>query len=290
MIRAGLLALWLLVGGVQMAGAMETVQQRIDSLLPASQLYLPEGKGPFPVVIQLHGCGGPKKLQAAWAPVAREAGWAVIVVDSYAYRRISTLEAYMTVCIGVRLWGRERAGDLFAMMEWARHQGWADPNRIAVAGWSHGGWTAMDAMALKPGDEAARETHLAGLPAEPLSGLVGVFLLYPYSGLGSLSAERGMRADVPVDAIVGTRDSVVGGRSNGKRIAGIAKPGSPVNVTVFETATHAFDETDNHDIRMHYDPGLTERARQMYRDFLKAAATRPSPFLTPARYAQAPQP
>ena len=37
---------------------------------------------PFPVVIQLHGCGGPKKLQAAWAPVAREAGWAVIVVDS----------------------------------------------------------------------------------------------------------------------------------------------------------------------------------------------------------------
>jgi dienelactone hydrolase len=278
MIRAGLLALWFLVGEVQMAGAQETVQQRIDSLLPASQLYLPDGAGPFPVVIQLHGCGGPKKLQAAWAPVAREAGWAVIVVDSYAYRKISTVEAYLTVCLGLRLWGRERAGDLFAMMEWARRQGWADPTRIAVAGWSHGGWTAMDAMALKPGEESARETHLADIPVEPLSGLVGAFLFYPYSGLGSLSVERGMRADVSVEAIVGARDSVVGGRSNGRRLAQVAKPGSPVNVTVFETATHAFDEAENHDIRMSYDPVLTERARQMYRDFLKAAATRRSPL------------
>lgn len=273
-----------------MASEQETVQQRIDSLLPSAQLYLPEGEGPFPVVIQLHGCGGTKKLQAAWAPVARDVGWAAIVVDSFAFRKISTTEAYLTVCLGLRLWGRERAGDLFAMMEWARHQGWADPNRLAVAGWSHGGWTAMDAMALKPGEEAARETHLAGLPAEPLSGLVGAFLLYPYSGIGSLSAERGMRADVPVEVIVGARDSVVGGRGNGRRLTGVAKPGSPVNVTVFETATHAFDEADNRDIRLHHDSVLTERARQMYRDFLKAAATRRSPFLEPAKPAPAPPP
>jgi dienelactone hydrolase len=275
MIRAILIVPVMIVGGEQVADAHETVQQRIDSLLPASQLYLPQGEGPFPVVIQLHGCGGPKKLQAAWAPVAREAGWAVLVVDSYAHRKISTVEAYLTVCLGLRLWGRERAGDLFAMMEWARGQAWADPKRIALAGWSHGGWTAMDAMALGPGDEAMRVTRLANLPAEPLAGLVGAFLIYPYSGVGSLSAERGMRADVPVEAIVGTRDSVVGGRSNGRRLANVSKPGSPVNVTVFDTATHAFDEADNKDIRMRYDSALTEQARRMYRDFLEAAARRP---------------
>jgi dienelactone hydrolase len=80
-----------------MASARETVQQRIDSLLHASHLCLPDGEGPFPVVIQLDGCGGPKQLQAAWAPVARHAGWAVVVVDSDASRRISTIEAYLTV-------------------------------------------------------------------------------------------------------------------------------------------------------------------------------------------------
>jgi dienelactone hydrolase len=46
-------------------------------------------------------------------------------------------------------------------------------------------------------------------------------------------------------------------------------------VTVFDTATHAFDEAGNKDIRMRYDPALTEQARRMYRDFLEAAARRP---------------
>jgi dienelactone hydrolase len=135
--------------------------------------------------------------------------------------------------MGLRLWGRERAGDLFATMEWVRGQGWAHPRRIAIAGWSHGGWTAMDAMALRPGVEAMRETHLADLPSEPLAALVGDFLVYPYSGVGSLSAGRGLRADVPVRAIVGTRDTVVGGRSTARRLAKVSKPGSPLCVTAF---------------------------------------------------------
>lgn len=281
-LRSVFLAL-LLVIGAPMASSQETLQQRIDALLPGSQLLLPEGQGPFPVVIQLHGCGGVKKLQAEWAPVAREAGWAVLIVDSYAYRRISTLEAYMTVCMGLRLWGRERAGDLYAMMAWVRSQGWADPSRIAVAGWSHGGWTAMDAMALHPGAEAARETRLSDLPAEPLAGLVGAFLIYPYAGIGSLSRERGMRADVPVSAIVGTNDLVVGGRPLARTLVRVSKPGDPIDITVFETATHAFDEPGNRDPRMRYDAVLTERARGMYRDWLKAAAARRSTIgATPA--------
>src|SRR5262245_26826165 len=107
------------------ASARETLQQRIDLLLPGADLLMPEGKGPFPVVIQLHGCGGKGDFQFGWAEVAREAGWAVIVVDSYKHRNISRLQAYATVCTGMHLWGRELAGDLYAMMEWTRHQSWA---------------------------------------------------------------------------------------------------------------------------------------------------------------------
>ena len=93
------------------AFARETVQQRIDALLVGSELYMPEGEGPFPVVLQFHGCGGMKNLQARWADTARAAGWAVLVVDSYGHRRIDRFEAYATVCTGLQLWGRERAGD-----------------------------------------------------------------------------------------------------------------------------------------------------------------------------------
>src|SRR5882672_5137603 len=148
----------------QGASARETIHKRIDALMQASDVYRPGGEGPFPVVIQLHGCGGKKNLQERWAAVATKAGWAVLVVDSYSHRRISTLEAYATVCTGLQLWGRERAGDFYAAMEWVRGQGWADASRIAVAGWSHGGWTALDGMCLTPGAEMASATRLDGLP------------------------------------------------------------------------------------------------------------------------------
>src|SRR5690606_33200046 len=123
----------------------------------------PQGEGPFPVVLQFHGCGGKKNLQERWAAVARAAGWAAVVVDSYGPRRISRLEAYATVCTGLQLWGRERAGDLFAMMEWARRQPWIDPKRIVLAGWSHGGWTTLDAMSMTPGRQIVKATRILDL-------------------------------------------------------------------------------------------------------------------------------
>jgi dienelactone hydrolase len=275
-VRVLLLAVLVLTGGVGVASARETVEQRIEELLPGTTLLLPEGQGPFPVVIQMHGCGGVKKLQAQWAPVAQSAGWAVLVVDSYAHRNISTLEAYSTVCLGLRLWGRERAGDLYSMMEWIRHQPWADPQRIAVAGWSHGGWTALDAMALQPGEEAARETKLDGLPAEPLEGLVGVFMLYPYAGPGCIARTRGLRVDPPIQALVGASDVIVGGRGLGRALERLPTSGQPIHVTVLEGATHAFDEQETRDLRTHYDATLTSQAHAMYTSFLREAATRRS--------------
>jgi dienelactone hydrolase len=258
------------------AFARESLQQRIDALLPGSDLILPDGEGPFPVVVQLHGCGGKKKLQARWAKVAREAGWAVLVVDSYAHRNISTLQAYATVCTGLRLWGRERAGDLFAAMEWVRQQAWADPGRIAVAGWSHGGWTALDAMALKPGADAESSTRLTGLPEEPLKGLAGAFVVYPFTGPGSIAPSRGVRPDVPIKALVGTHDTVVGNKSVARALQRMATPRLPVDITMLEGATHAFDEEEAQDLRVRYDPELTEKAHGIYRDWLRALASAPA--------------
>jgi dienelactone hydrolase len=254
------------------ASTKETVQQRIDALMITSTLVMPEGVGPFPVVIQMHGCGGRKPFQDDWARVAKDAGWAVLVVDSYAHRKISSLEAYATVCTGLQLWGRERAGDMYAMMEWLRDQTWADSARIAVAGWSHGGWTALDGMALTPGTEAASATRLTDLAQEPLTGLVGAFVVYPFAGPGALAPARGLRVDAPVCALVGANDVIVGGRGLAGTLKRMSTKGAPVEVVMLEGATHAFDEPSARDLRVRYDPELTARAHGYYSDFLKAAA------------------
>lgn len=246
----------------------ETVQQRIDALLVGSELYKPEGEGPFPVVLQFHGCGGKKNLQARWAATATAAGWAVLVVDSYGHRRIDRFEAYATVCTGLQLWGRERAGDLYATLEWVRAQPWADSTRIAVAGWSHGAWTVLDALALQPGAEAEKVTRLAGLRDEPLDGVVGAFILYPWQGFGALAPSRGLRFDIPIQCIVGSADTVVGGKGVARTLTAMKTPRAPINVELFEGATHAFDEIEAQDWRVKYSPELTERAHGMYTQFL----------------------
>lgn len=255
------------------ASARESLEQRIAALQAGADLILPEGEGPFPVVIQLHGCGGKKKLQGRWAKVAKAAGWAVLVVDSYAHRNISTLQAYTTVCTGLRLWGRERAGDLFAAMEWVRRQSWADGDRIAIAGWSHGGWTVLDGMALRPGADAENATRLTGLPDEPLKGLAGAFVIYPFTGPGSIAPSRGVRPDVPIKALVGTHDTVVGSKSVARALQRMATPRLPVDVVMLEGATHAFDEEEAQDLRVSYDPHLTQFAQSLYTGFLRTLAT-----------------
>ncbi len=261
------LACALLLGAPAMA--RETLDERIAALMPHADIVKPEGPGPFPVVVQMHGCGGKKPFQATWAEQARAAGWAAIVLDSYGHRGISRLGAYATVCTGTRLWGRERAGDLYAALEWARRQPWADGRRMVAAGWSHGGWAVLDALALKPGAEMADATKLEGLPDEPLAGVTGAFLVYPYCGYGCIARRRGLRFDAQPLALLGSKDLIVG--TDGLRATLTALPApTPLRIEWLDGATHAFDEPEARDIRVRHDPVITARAHASYRGYLQA--------------------
>ena len=63
-----------------------------------------------------------------------------------------------------------------------------DPARLVLAGWSHGAWAIMD-LATMP-LERPGEAGLADPSPEPLAGLQGLFLGYPYGGVTALSRTR----------------------------------------------------------------------------------------------------
>lgn len=254
---------------------MTPFETRIREIGAHAKLVRPEGPGPFPVVVQLHGCGGQGQNQLRWAEEAARVGWAAVALDSYGFRGIARPEAVATICTGLRFWGRERAGDLYAGLEWVRRQPWADASRLVAAGWSHGGWTVVEAMALRP-EQRARTTKLEGLPEAPLAGLAGAFLVYPYLGVAALAPRQGLRHRAPIQAIVGGRDVTVGSSVPLRALNALRAKGAEVEVELFETATHDFDEPCvEGGLRApgsRYDHAAALRAQHLYRDFLKRIA------------------
>jgi dienelactone hydrolase len=99
----------------------------------------PPGKGPFPAVIVLHGCGGRGPSQLVWARRLNDWGYAALIPDSMTPRDIKrvcepALQALVTP--------RDRVGDIGSAVAWLRTRRDIDPDRIAVLGLSHGGAAA----------------------------------------------------------------------------------------------------------------------------------------------------
>jgi dienelactone hydrolase len=244
---------------------MNALAAHAARLAPHLTVVKPVRAGRLPVVLQFHGCGGlTPNQQRRYAEAASAAGVAAVIVDSMTPRGIARLEARMTVCTGLRLRGAERAVDVVAMLHWLTGQPWADTSRVAAAGWSHGAWAIMEALA---------EPRPAPLP------IAAAILVYPYCGPPSRTLSRGWGVSRPaVHAVIGGADQVVGRRLPERALRRLAADGLAVRTLFLPDATHAFDEDDYKDPRTRYRPDLEEQARGFYVEALAemAAAAAPS--------------
>ena len=226
----------------------------IDRLVPHLNVVKPAGPGPFPVVVQMHGCGGVQPMQTRYAEAASEAGVAAVIVDSLAPRDIGRREAQLTVCTGLRLRGAERAMDLLAILQWLEGEPWADTTRLGAAGWSHGAWAIMDALAA-PG--ASIDARLAALKL--------AVLFYPYAGPPTRTHRHGWGANRPkVFACLGGRDAVVGNAAPRRALNRLEADGLDVRILDLPEATHCFDDEHASDPRTRYRPDLAAQARGFY--------------------------
>lgn len=235
-----------------------------------SKVFKPSGPGPFPVALILHGCGGKTPFLEDYAQVAVQAGYAAVVVDSLKPRGMSTLDAKLFVCTGAAVQGLKRSGDIFAMLTWLESQPWADPERVFLAGWSHGGWSIMDGYAI--GANAARATGVIDAdPAKLRARVKGALLVYPYAAYPSLTSGRGWgEQGPPVWSVVGGKDQVVGWKHPQKALDRLKRDGLSVDTVFYPDATHAFDDDHANDPRAKYRPDLFAQTRDY---FGKALAT-----------------
>ncbi len=145
---AVVLTLWCVVRAL-MADAWATPLERVEFEGAAQRLisgglirgdriqgYLakPEGAGPFPAVIGLHGCGGmPDTTKRKLVDELVGWGYVVLLVDSFATRGIEH------ACTGgySDIAGMRRS-DAYGALAFLARQTFVDPQRVAAVGFSQG--------------------------------------------------------------------------------------------------------------------------------------------------------
>ncbi|WP_300530173.1 dienelactone hydrolase family protein [Maricaulis sp.] len=236
-----------------------SLDAQVALIEPSTRVYLPENTTePVPALIMFHGCGGLRQLQDDYAAVALEAGYAVLNVGSNEARGIGRLGAMTQVCTAQRLWGQERAADVRAAIALAAQYPGIDSDRLALIGWSHGGWTILDALSFSAENRAA--PALTGT-APGLPGVRLAIAFYPYCGVLSRHDSKGLPDTIPVHAILSGSDQVVPTQACVDVLDRARSAGQPVDYEVWDGLSHAFDEPNPpNDPRIRYDAEAAARA------------------------------
>src|SRR5882724_11116880 len=168
----------------------------------SGQLALPDGPGPFPAMILMHGCAGVGRADRGWAGALVSWGYAAFVVDSFTGRGLRE------VCTQSRaLVGTQRVPDAYGALAILGRHPRIDATRIGLMGFSHGGGTTLGAATRWSRLDARGPLREAGrLAAGGRSGRGhhgvswGPSRLRPRGPRGHASAERGQWLRVPLAA------------------------------------------------------------------------------------------
>ena len=196
-----------------------------------AQLYKPDGDGPFPVVIALHGCGGlgshsepvlPRYRD--WAEQLLKEGKAVLLPDSYGSRELGPqCRARAERRLSAR---RERVADIMAAREWLLQQPWVARDRISLLGWAHGASAVL--WAVRP--------QLPSRNVEP--DFRSAIAFYPDC---RISSGLGWSARVPTLLLIGAKDDVSSPTACRQVVDEARGRSALARIVVYPGAYHDFD-------------------------------------------------
>ena len=192
-------------------------------------LMKPDGDGPFPAVVALHGCSGLFKegalvaREAAWGQFLTSHGYVVLFPDSFGPRDVAT------DCEGrVRAWA-ERSYDAYGALRYLQNQPFVIGERIGMIGWSHGGGTVIFAIAPS---SVARPNDL------PKGDFRAAVAFYP-AWCWRLSTD--WRPDIPFLLEIGAQDDSIQPAPCIERVESAKAAGAPTQTKVYDGAVHDFD-------------------------------------------------
>lgn len=228
-----------------------TVTSADGTPVPA-YLTLPVGKDArsLPAVVLPHG--GPSSRDEwgfDWlAQFLAARGYAVLQPN---YRGSAGFGEAWLLDNGFKSW-RTSIGDISASAKWLASQGIADPDRIAIVGWSYGGYAALQTAALEPGlfkavAAIAPVTDLAMLKDEA-RGYTNEKIVAAFIGAGPHVTEgsplrHAARIKAPVLLVHGDMDQNVGVQQSARMESALRSAGTPVQFLRYKSLDHQLDDT-----------------------------------------------
>lgn len=248
-----------LVGPLQIRLARERGETlaRPPAEIISGYLTRPEGAGPFPAIVQLHGCAGlPKALREGtaehfWAQRLAAWGYVVLVVDSFTTRGIEQ------TCTATGP-AASRIGDAYGALAFLAAQPFVDSKRIALLGFSQGAIAALSLVRARDFDLFENEA------AHRFKAAVAFYPSCPDDGTMT----------VPTLILIGELDDWTPAAGCTRMMTSRTGAGSPVRLMVYPGAHHAFDvmalqpgrEMFGH--RVEYNAAAAQQATGEVRRFL----------------------
>ena len=243
---------------VEFEGASQPLRRGTVMLGDRIQGYLakPDGPGPFPAIIGLHGCAG--MLDTTRRKLVDELvgwGYVVLLVDSFATRGIDHACTAGILDVAVK-----RRSDAYGALAFLAGQTFVDPQRVAAVGFSQGGWVTLLAAEAGSVELFARPGHSrfrAAVAFYPLCRIV----------VGRLV--------IPTLILIGALDDWTPAADCSKKIDGWRADGAPIEQVVYPDAHHGFHYPELQPGRAMFghwveynEEAATDASRRM-REFLK---------------------
>ena len=194
-----------------------------------SVLFKPEGPGPFPGIVALHGCEGllnPNGTLSSryidWGERLTKAGFSVLYIDSYGTRGLGnqcrTRSSART--------DRERVTDTHAARHWLQTQTFTKADHVSLLGWSSGAISVLWSVRPRAKQRDDKPDFRSAVAF--------------YPGCRRLDAAA-WSARMPTLILIGGADDVVSARGCEQMVAGARGRSARATIIVYPGAYHDFD-------------------------------------------------
>jgi len=181
-------------------------------------LSRPQGDGPFPAVVVMHGCGGIRQsTKTDWPQRLVSWGYVVLVVDSFVTRNIKdTCRSYLP----------DRVFDAYGALDFLSTYSFVDARRTALMGFSAGGIATLEATKAEGNEQFMERKFKAAVAYYPVCA--------PHAG----------DATVPTLILNGELDDWSPAEKCRQRVAHLSGKGPPIELDIYPNAYHDLDSPE----------------------------------------------